>query len=80
MECKAKLEFDLPEQQYDFLVACQSMDLALFVHEMKQELRARRKYPSSLDGDEKITWGDVEDFFNQELRNSHVNDLIERMR
>jgi len=79
MDCKATLEFDLSEQEYDFEVATKGLKLALFIWEMKQEFRAKRKYPASLDGDNRISWGDAEDFFNQSLRESGLDDLIEGM-
>ena len=34
---------------------------------------------NSLEGDEKVSWAEVEDFFNYELRASGINDLIEFM-
>ena len=79
MECKATLEFSLPEQEYDFSVASKAVSLAVFIWNIKQALRAKRKYPSTLEGDEKVSWAEVEDFFNYELSASGINDLIEFM-
>ncbi len=79
MECKATLEFKLPEQEYDFSVASKGLDFAVFLFNLKQDLRAKRKYPASLDGEEKVSWGDVEDYFNNRLRNSGLYDLIDTM-
>ena len=64
MEGKATLEFKLPEQEFDFTMASNGEKFALFISEMKQEFRNKWKYPSTLTGNERVSWGEVSDFFN----------------
>lgn len=79
MECKATLKFKLPEQEYDFKVAQEGMKLALFIWEIRQLLRQKRKYPSDLKEANCLTWSEIEDLFNNKLEDSGLKDLIEYM-
>tara|TARA_B110001454_G_scaffold49951_1_gene49065 strand:- start:1073 stop:1285 length:213 start_codon:yes stop_codon:yes gene_type:complete len=47
---KAKLEFDLPEDQEQFNVASKSMDWALLVWHIDQFIRNKIKYEQDKDG------------------------------
>jgi len=76
MEGKATLEFNLPEQEIDFQLASHGEKLALFILEIKEELRIKWKYPSTLEGNEKVSWKEVADFFNSSLRESGLSDLL----
>lgn len=75
MECKANLEFNLPEQEVDFKVAVASLDLALFILEFKQEVRSKAKYGQLKEG-EVLSWYDFYDFLNESVRESGISDLI----
>lgn len=79
MEGKATLEFKLPEQEFDFTMASNGEKFALFISEMRQEFRNKWKYPSTLDGVEKVSWGEVDDFFRESLKESGIYDLIENI-
>lgn len=75
MECKANLEFNLPEQEFDFKVAVAGLDLALFILEFKQEVRSKAKYGQLKEG-EVLSWYDFYDFLNESVRESGISDLI----
>tara|TARA_B100000953_G_C17664797_1_gene306613 strand:+ start:192 stop:404 length:213 start_codon:yes stop_codon:yes gene_type:complete len=47
---KAKLEFDLPEDQDQFNVAIKGMDWALLVWDIDQFIRNKIKYEQDRDG------------------------------
>lgn len=76
MECKANLEFNLPEQEVDFKIAVASLDLALFILEFKQKVRSKAKYGQLKEG-EVLSWYDFYDFLNESISGSGINDLIE---
>ena len=44
MEAKATLEFNLPEQEYDFKYACAGLDALLTLNDIDQELRSAVRY------------------------------------
>jgi len=47
---KAKLEFDLPEDQEEFNVASKAMDWSLLVWDIDQFIRNKIKYEQDKDG------------------------------
>lgn len=79
MEGKATLEFELPEQEFDFTLASNGEKFACFISEMKQEFRNKWKYPSNLNEVERVSWCEVSDFFNDSLKESGIYDLIDRV-
>lgn len=79
MEGKATLEFKLPEQEFDFTMASNGEKFALFIWNAREEFRRKWKHPSTLVGNEKVSWGEVSDFFNELLRESGLHDLIENI-
>ena len=44
MEAKATLEFNLPEQEWDFKYACAGLDALLTLNDIDQELRSALKH------------------------------------
>ncbi len=75
MECKVNLEFDLPEQELDCNLAIKGLDLALFILDIRNDIRD--KYKHSEDGKEVEKWGDFQDYFRDKLTDSGLLDLIE---
>lgn len=73
MECKAKLEFMLPEQELGFKAAVGGLDLGLFITGLYEEVRRKTKYSTE---EELLTWRDVQQFLNVYLNNSDVRDLV----
>jgi hypothetical protein len=68
---KAKLTFNLPEEQEDFKLACQAVDMKQVLIEIAMELRSLHKY-GELPVNQWEIVGDIRDRFNSILNDYNI--------
>ena len=69
---KAKLEFDLPEEESEFLHAVHGMDFMLSLYDLDNELRRMLKYTELDAQDEKMVQY-VRDFLHETMAERNIN-------
>lgn len=71
---KALLEFNLPEDEKDFMLAVKAKELWLVLWEIDQELRSRIKYPSDSTSEEIIdALISIRDFLRESMSENNIN-------
>ena len=68
---KAKLTFNLPEEQEDFKLACQAVDMKQALTDLSMELRSLHKY-GELPVNQWEIVGDIRDRFNSILNEYNI--------
>lgn len=61
---KAKIEFDLPEEQAEYETHCNAAKMSLILYEFSNAIRDKTKYGNSTEWDEvhKVWWDLLYDF------------------
>jgi hypothetical protein len=71
MEGKAIIEFKLPEQQTDFMLATNGEKFALFILELKEQVRGEAKHGKG------GAWYEFYDFINAQIKENGIGDLLD---
>jgi len=73
---KATIEFNLPEDEYDFEAAAKAMQLSLALYDLLHSRSSHKHEPSAQEYD---FWDRVTDEVQKQLSNRGILELVERM-
>ena len=75
---KAKLEFNLPDDQQAFTLACNAMKFWSVLYELDQDLRAKTKYaPDDLPQDKYDAYQEIRDTLYELMNEENISlDMV----
>lgn len=70
---KAKLEFDLPEEQVEFNLAINASNWSHVVWKLDQDLRGKIKYSESITDEQRDTYQEVRSLLHEFMAEQNVD-------
>lgn len=71
---KSTLEFDLPEEEKEFMLAVRGKDVMLVLYQLDQHLREKIKYPAdTVTQDTYDTYIEIREKLNELIDNNNVS-------
>lgn len=72
---KAKLEFNLPEEQEEYTICCNASKYLAVIEEFKQYLRTSIKYDDDLTEEQYNTYDTIQEKFFEILNSYTITDI-----